>query len=1612
MANSYYDYHYPLELWNKLVGVSQQSRANPVVPVAAPGREWYSQPRPTSAFAVRRRENITVFEVGGTNMVGYTGLEESPSTVRGLVQSDNVTWKVVPYPATIPFRPSWEQGVDTLIDMINETPGRFILVGTSQGAIVTSLVYDQLRTGSLTARRGDLLAGFTFGNPMREAGHTFPDGYDPGGQGIQSFHLSNTESLWWDMANRGDVITSSPKGDTGMWLAALVDLINDHPLDVGELAGLLIRPPANILGIFGILEQALLATKGNAHVTYDTEILPGRNLPSTQIVADRIDEIARERPVVLQNTPDKTEVVTVSFKLPLSVSEVSLEVLRVPCEVELWYRDRSNNWRPALDEQRTPIQFAVVGSNAKSWYKYETGVYPIVAKALQFRFTRTPDPALGSQPYVVGMRNGLIRRNVYDRAAGRTYFEDEQDILGNIITKYVKDWDASKAFDEQPATFWRSGAMPDPQAVVSLYLDVRAADGSAVMIDRLYLDPVYTGQSLNIYYSVDDTVGNRKPSPVALPPNDEALVEWKPDRGRYDTATGSANSYYRVPFNLGPQISRAAWIGVEWSPAFASTAGPGTSASQVLFNAKQAGTTTAWRPKLHYDAGAQKFILSFTNGTTTRTYASSVISRVFKAGEQLRVVAGWRYSPSPEVYLSVRDRTGAEIAALSDHPTTLPTLVSFDGQVEVSNFRGVLTSHVVKLADWSAGGAADYLTNPSTYVSPEPVVPDSQGRLPSTSLDEAVFYADWLLQEHACGGPDESHYGDKEWTPVWRDYVTEKGMLFFPQTYAAKYLKLEFTNLTEEPYPIWESGIQVQYKVFPVSVQQASSQGPRLYTGSGGFLGMGTFLSLNGVRAVNWLNPGSIVNAVNSVFGKTTDPVMIQSGPGYVTDSLPNMAVSGVTNYHRVEAGSDYVYRREQLSPYVVAENTTETIIKAEGLSKIADYTDVPWDAIEAANPGAITHKRSAGALPIRGTDWWIFPGQTMKIPASVMNRLTSTSTVVERKLTSERRVRFNTTSVHRYETRVLKRDSAIAYFAGVREVFPLVSTHLPGVDAWEFNFTQYTNAAKGGQWIYNSLVWQLGAENTVLDNVQLAVMNYLWTSAAPRGVADIYAAITQDAVIAQNTLILALQDLVVKNYAKRIEDLSGDLLYGAVQDREKLVAGPISSVGNTYKIPNAHFISSLRDWSMVGAWTHDTTQGYAGLSQRGCALLEADGQLSTITSSPVPVTAGTKLTVSAWVRWENAVSTSTAKIRLRVLRYGANGYIATDVPTETAATDKVTVTHPTSDGGTSLFTLLTGNYTVPADTTSLALEVAVDAGVTNGQVRVDSAWFYPYTAPVATAFKAFKTLSKFGKVQFDFRDSGPVRSNDMWSRPNSDQLAYYVEMTTIPPGFWGDFVANWSDSTAVAAARVPSGPAVTWGAPVPLVSVVVDADRLYQGKRVLHFRRAAGAGQAGVKVRQWTNYVGKGLVRIGFVAQKPYDNDNQVILRLRRCSDGVVVYEESVKMPYGRWWEYHSRWREVPEGPDQVYTVELSLSGDAEDELYLSDLYTEVSHVRYFVQLGSGDEAVLHEVTDLRNTGERNSGTAYVTSTKPVNEFTVQAQILSPAGWAYGVTATPSYLR
>lgn len=1226
------------------------------------------------------------------------------------------------------------------------------------------------------------------------------------------------------------------------------------------------------------------------------------------------------------NTNSTTEVLTINFKLPFSVSELAFQALRVSVHIEAWYLDRMNNWKQMRDNSSLPVALDLSSSAATSWFKYHTFVYPIVAKAIQLRLTRRPDTALGNRPYVVGIKETLIRRNIYDRAQGMQALESEQDPLGNTITKYIKDWNASKAIDNSPTSFWRSAPQPDPQAVVSLYLDVRDYTGSSQLVDKVFIDPVYVNQALNLYYSNDDTVRTMKLSPIALAPSQQINATWIAGQGLQDSTPplleDSETALYQFPVAWGPLISTDSWIGIAWAPAFDPTSGP--AGNPVLFEVTPTNSSgTQWWPKILYDVGAAEIVLEMTNGTTTHTY-STAISPLFPVNQPLKIVVGWRYDTTdPTVYISVVNQIGVTLASYEATNSNFPPHITLDGEVDFSDWEGTLSAVVVKRESYQLSSAL-FQQNPAPYVNPDPVLPDINGNIPASSLDNAILAVDWTTQEFICGGTHETWFTDKEWTPVWRDYNTQKGFLILPHALPMKYLKLEFTHLTPEPYPVYDSDIKVTYNVFPVSVVQMSHGQPDWFGQVMGYLTLGLDM-FSGVGAVNWMHPETVQNAMQSIFGATTTNVTVAVGTGIAGETLPNTTRSSLQSTTRDETSSPWVYRRAPIDTTTLAQNQYTTINGQATIQGNASTTDPSAQVISDSTGQINTAATSPGALPIRGQDWWVFPGQTLKMPASIMNGLTTSEVVTERYYYRETRIRFTTTSVHQYDTRTVTRDAAMAYFAGILDVQPYYTTHITDQDPINFTFSSYDPT----QWVFT--------------------------------------------------------------------------------DVNKLDSGPITADSNPYVITNPHFEQTLADWTQtagVWVWSGDGHQsGQKHLVPTGhskaAASVVATGATKRLLSQPVAVTAGDTINFSGWLQYQSVTSSSGGKISIGAATYLGSTLVDANVDLG------MQILNPSGSSTPhygEYFVQVFNDFVVPAGVDHLAITFNVNNLVTAGTIFFSDPTMEPGTGITATAFKDFQTQSDFAKLDCEFFDSGLMLSDSLWAR--ADPLDTNISNITlapaagtipsdIPAGMWSDMTAEWKD------------PTIVWGEPRAVVNIQIDPDKIFDGKRVLHFYRAAGASEAGILVRQETNFVANGLFRIGAVFYKPIANANQITVRLRRLSDGVYIYEEVIRSPAaGYWYTFQSAFVNIPDSQDQVYTVEFVLSGDLQDDMYLNDLYCEVANIRYFLRLGDSG-AFLHDVTPLAY-----GDSCSVATTTPVTEFSVETEFLSDRAFAYGGTFTPNFLK
>jgi hypothetical protein len=119
------------------------------------------------------------------------------------------------YPAAGPpsaMGPSIDAGVTELIRQMDLhrcdiTP--WCGGGYSQGAIVWTQVLMRVMHGDLTRFKPMYMGSIAFGNPMREAGHSFPGCVPVPGQGIAQPNAVNTPAAHWDFSNVKTMVGST-----------------------------------------------------------------------------------------------------------------------------------------------------------------------------------------------------------------------------------------------------------------------------------------------------------------------------------------------------------------------------------------------------------------------------------------------------------------------------------------------------------------------------------------------------------------------------------------------------------------------------------------------------------------------------------------------------------------------------------------------------------------------------------------------------------------------------------------------------------------------------------------------------------------------------------------------------------------------------------------------------------------------------------------------------------------------------------------------------------------------------------------------------------------------------------------------------------------------------------------------------------------------------------------------------------------------------------------------------------------------------------------------------------------------------------------------------------
>ncbi|MFV8301314.1 peptidoglycan-binding domain-containing protein [Mycolicibacterium fortuitum] len=223
-----------------------------------------------------------LFTVCGTGVPWWVG----PDADVARAVEDRYRWQPVGYRAApFPMWPSITEGRDELVRLINLFEGDINLIGYSQGAVVVGQVWkhDILPTnGRLHHRLPDVKKVVTFGNPMRELGHYWPDGGGaparPTTAGILEDRIEDTPDFWRDYAHAGDIYTDCEMDDEGEYKRAIGKIVMGSNVFGGsdsilaQVIELGLRPiPEAIAAVKALIDAGtFFGSQTRDHVNYQT----------------------------------------------------------------------------------------------------------------------------------------------------------------------------------------------------------------------------------------------------------------------------------------------------------------------------------------------------------------------------------------------------------------------------------------------------------------------------------------------------------------------------------------------------------------------------------------------------------------------------------------------------------------------------------------------------------------------------------------------------------------------------------------------------------------------------------------------------------------------------------------------------------------------------------------------------------------------------------------------------------------------------------------------------------------------------------------------------------------------------------------------------------------------------------------------------------------------------------------------------------------------------------------------------------------------------------------------------------------------------------------------
>ena len=206
---------------------------------------------------------------------------------------------------------------------------------------------------------------------------------------------------------------------------------------------------------------------------------------------------------------DGSEFLVSEFKTLFYFNQVCFKFPQKPCIINLFYSTDMKTWIPVIDENGIESSYSVTSwggkTSADSMLLVEFNTELTLAKGVKLTFDRVNVP-LGSGsapfPYSIDVFD-LVIQQVIETAEDYAYADGQHtyaDQFGNGASSQLVTYPADNVTVDD-STYWVSKANTSADSVECFYFSLENK-----AFDAVYIDPVYSGAQLNLYYSNDESL--------------------------------------------------------------------------------------------------------------------------------------------------------------------------------------------------------------------------------------------------------------------------------------------------------------------------------------------------------------------------------------------------------------------------------------------------------------------------------------------------------------------------------------------------------------------------------------------------------------------------------------------------------------------------------------------------------------------------------------------------------------------------------------------------------------------------------------------------------------------------------------------------------------------------------------------------------------------------------------------------------------------------------------------------------------------------------------------------------------------------------------------------